>query len=295
MALREPQKVTSRNFMPDSPKPSSHVQRWITGTLVGLPVLVCVTAGPPWSWCLMVSLATVLGLRELHGLLFQTPLPDRWRIFSFAVALFLPFGTYLWGINGLNITLFISFFAALSSMMFFSPLDRDEIGRVALLSFAWLYLPYLLSFAILIGAAPRGKFWILFVLVVTVAGDAGAYHIGSLIGRHKLYPIVSPKKSVEGSIGGLFASVVVGSAVGLIFLKNMPLAILFFFSLAVAITGQIGDLIESMLKRNSGKKDSSALLPGHGGILDRLDSLIFSFPVMWALLQLGAQNKYIGF
>ena len=280
--------------MPDSPKPSSHIQRWVTGILVGLPVLVCITAGPPWSWYLIVSLATALGITELQGLLFQAPLSGKWRIFSFVAGLLLPLGTYLWGINGLNFTLFISFFAALSLMMFSSPLDRDEIGRVALLLFAWLYLPYFLSFVLLVGAAPQGRYWILFVLVVTVAGDAGAYHIGSRIGRHKLYQIVSPKKTIEGAVAGLFSSAAAGTALGLVLLKNVPLATLLFFGLTVAVTGQIGDLIESMLKRNADKKDSSALLPGHGGILDRLDSLIFSFPVMWALLQLSAQDKYIG-
>jgi phosphatidate cytidylyltransferase len=274
--------------MPDSQKPRPHIQRWVTGTLVGLPVLVCVTAGPPWSWYLLVSVVTTLGLWEIHGFLFQAPLPGKWLILSFAAGLFMPLGTYLWGIAGLNFTLFISFFAALSLMMLSSPLDRDQIGQVGLLSFAWLYLPYFMSFVLLIGAAPQGRFWILFVLAVTVAGDAGAYHIGSRIGRRKLYQVVSPKKTIEGAIGGLFSSVVAGSAVGFIFLRNVPFATLLFFSLAVAVTGQIGDLIESMLKRNCGKKDSSALLPGHGGILDRLDSLIFSFPVMWALLQLDA-------
>jgi phosphatidate cytidylyltransferase len=125
----------------------------------------------------------------------------------------------------------------------------------------------------------------LFLLVVIVAGDACAYHTGRWIGRHKLYRAVSPMKTIEGAIGGLFLSIVAGSIFGFIFLRNMPLAKLFFFSLAVAATGQVGDLIESMIKRNSGKKDSSGLLPGHGGILDRLDSLIFAFPVLWALLQ----------
>jgi phosphatidate cytidylyltransferase len=295
MALRELQEMTSRNFMSESPKPRSHKQRWVTGILAGLPVLFCVTAGPPWSWYLLVSLVTALGLWEMHGLLFQAPLSARWRILSFAAGLFMPLGTYLWGIAGLNFTLFISFFAALSLMMLSCPLDRDQIRRIALLSFAWLYLPYFVSFVLLVGAAPQGRFWILFVLVVTVAGDSGAYHTGSRIGRRKLYQIVSPKKTIEGAIGGLFSSVAAGCIVGFIFLRNAPFAALFFFSLAIAVTGQIGDLMESMLKRNCGKKDSSALLPGHGGILDRLDSLIFSFPVMWALLQWDAPHIYIGF
>ncbi len=271
--------------MPDSLKSSSSVKRWVTGILVGLPVLVCIAAGPAWSWWLLVSLVTTIGLWEMHGLLFHVPLSGKWRFFSFAAGLFLPLATYLWGITGLNFALFLSFFAALCLMMISSPLDCDEISRIALLSFAWLYLPYFISFVLLIRGAPQGRFWILFLLVVIVAGDAGAYHTGRRIGRHKLYRAVSPKKTIEGAIGGLFFSIVAGSVIGLIFLRNVPLARLFFFSLAVAATGQVGDLIESMIKRNSGKKDSSGLLPGHGGLLDRLDSLIFAFPVLWALLQ----------
>jgi len=271
--------------MADSLKSNSFIQRWVTGILVGLPVLLCVAAGPSWSWWLLVSLVTTIGLWELHGLLFHVPLSWKWRFFSFAAGLFLPFGTYLWGITGLNFALFVSFFAALCLMMISSPLDCDEIRRIALLSFAWLYLPYLISFALLIGGAPQGRFWILFLLAVIVAGDVGAYHTGLRIGRHKLYRTVSPMKTIGGAIGGLFLSIVAGSIIGLIFLRNVPLARLFFFSLTIAASGQVGDLIESMIKRNSGKKDSSGLLPGHGGLLDRLDSLTFAFPVLWALLQ----------
>jgi phosphatidate cytidylyltransferase len=197
----------------------------------------------------------------------------------------LPFSTYLWGITGLNFALFVSFFGALSFKMISSPSDRDEIERIALLSFALIYLPYFISFVLLIGGAQQGRYWILFLLTVIVAGDAGAYHTGLRIGRHKLYQAVSPKKTIEGAIGGLFCSIVAGTIIGLIFLRNVPSARLFYFSLAVAVTGQAGDLIESMIKRTSGKKDSSFLLPGHGGLLDRLDSLIFAFPVLWALLQ----------
>ena len=271
--------------MPDSLKSSFHIQRWVTGVLLGLPVLACIAAGPPWSWWLLVSLVTTIGLWELHGLLFHVPLSGKWRFFSFAAGLFLPFATYLWGITGLNVALFISFFAALSLMMVSNPLDRDEIGCIALLLFAWLYLPYLISFVLLIGAAPHGRYWLLFVLAVVIAGDAGAYHIGRSIGRHKLYQAVSPNKSIEGAFGGLVSSLVAGSIAGLIFFRNVPFPRLVLCTIAVASAGQVGDLVESMLKRNSGKKDSSQLLPGHGGVLDRLDSMLFAFPVLWALLQ----------
>ncbi len=192
--------------MPDPLKSSPSLQRWFTGLLIGLPVLFCVGTGPPWSWYLIISLATAIGLWELEGLLFNAPLSRKWLFLLFAAGLSLPLCAYLWGLMGLNFALFVSFFAALSLMMASAPLDRDEIGRIALLLFAWLYLPYLISFVLLIGAAPYGRFWLLFVLAVIIAGDAGAYHIGRRVGRHKLYPAVSPNKSIEGSLGGLFAS-----------------------------------------------------------------------------------------
>ncbi len=277
--------------MPDFLKSSSHFQRCLTGIFIALPVLACVAFGPPWSWYLLVSVATAIGLWELHGLLFDAPLSFKWLFLSFAAGLFLPLGTYLWGITGLNIALFVSFFAALSIMMVSAPMDRDEIGRIAILSFAWIYLPYCISFVPLIGAEPQGRSWIFFVLAVIVSGDAGAYYIGQRMGRHKLYPAVSPNKSIEGAFGGLISSLIAGSIIGSILLRNAHPARLLLCILAVASAGQIGDLIESMLKRNSGKKDSSHLLPGHGGILDRLDSMLFAFPVMWALIKWVAQDR----
>lgn len=207
----------------------------------------------------------------------------------------MPLAAFFQGLPGLNFALFASFFAAVSLMMVTAPLDREEIGRVAMLLFTWIYLPYLISFVLLIGAVPHGRYWILFALAVIVAGDAGAYHIGMRMGRHKLYPIVSPNKSIEGSIGGFVSSLVVGWVVGSIFLRDASAAKLVICSLVLAAAGQIGDLVESMLKRNSGKKDSSHLLPGHGGILDRLDSLLFAFPVMWALTKWVLPDRCIGF
>jgi phosphatidate cytidylyltransferase len=266
-------------------KSSPHIQRWVTGILVGVPVFVCVAAGPPWAWWLLACLAISIGLWELHGLLFTVALPAKWRLFSFATGIFLPFSTYLWGITGLNFALFFSFFSALFLMIISSPLERYELERIVLLTFAMIYLPYFISFVLLIGAEPQGRYWIIFLLVVIVAGDAGAYHTGLRFGRSRLCERISPKKTVEGAIGGLFSSMIAGTIIGAVFLRNvMPVRFL-LFSLAVAITGQAGDLIESMIKRVSGKKDSSGLLPGHGGLLDRLDSLIFAFPVLWALLQ----------
>ncbi|MHC1724647.1 MAG: phosphatidate cytidylyltransferase [Syntrophobacteraceae bacterium] len=271
--------------MPGFNKLSSHALRWVTGLLIGVPVLACFVAGPSWIWFLLISAVAAIGLWEFHGLLFPEPLPANWRICSYMAGFLLPLGAYLQGLDGLNTALLVSIFAAFCLMMLSSPLAQDSIPRVALLSLAWLYLPFLLSFVLLVGMAPQGRFWILFVMAVVVTGDAGAYHTGMKFGRHKLYETVSPKKTIEGAIGGLVCSMLAGTIFGIIFLRNVPAASLLVLSCVVALTGQVGDLIESMIKRNSGKKDSSGLLPGHGGVLDRLDSLLFAFPVIWFLLK----------
>jgi phosphatidate cytidylyltransferase len=274
--------------MSESPKLSSHQKRWLTGVFIGMPVLACIAFGPSWGWYILVSAVAAVGLWELHGLFFPVTLCSKWTVFSFAAGLYIPFAAYHWGSAGLSLALVACLFAAFSLTVLSAPLNSEEISRIAVLALCWLYVPYMLSFVLLVGAAPQGRFWILFVLAVIVAGDAGAYYSGRRMGRHKLHEIVSPKKTVEGAVGGLISSVVAGSILGLIFLRHVPLIKLLLFGLLIAITGQVGDLIESMIKRNSGKKDSSALLPGHGGILDRLDSHLFAFPVMWALLKWAA-------
>jgi phosphatidate cytidylyltransferase len=126
-------------------------------------------------------------------------------------------------------------------------------------------------------ASPRGLAWTLLVVLATWIGDTAAYLIGRAFGRRKLAPLLSPNKTIEGSLGGLAGAAVVGALVfvgfglGVWWLGAVVGAI-------VGVAGQIGDLFESFLKRQAGVKDSGALIPGHGGVLDRIDALLFAFP-----------------
>jgi phosphatidate cytidylyltransferase len=126
--------------------------------------------------------------------------------------------------------------------------------------------------------------WLMFGLMVNWIGDTGAYYIGKNFGRHKLAPAVSPGKSWEGAA----ASAVTGVAFGLIYLplaiKGTSLNHAGLLALAANVSGQVGDLAESAIKRGAGVKDSGTLLPGHGGMLDRVDSTLFALPVLYALL-----------
>lgn len=271
--------------MPNSSISSPHVQRVITGVLVALPVLACIVFGPPWTWWLLLTLIMLIGLWEMHGLFFPDPLPSKWRALSYLAAPLFPFAAYQGGLPGLSLALTLFLFAAFSLMLISAPRDPVELSRIGTLAFTWLYVPYLLSYVLLVGMAPQGRYWIVFVLAIAIAGDSGAYYSGMKAGRHKLYEQVSPKKTIEGAVGGLAASILTGLLLGLAFLRQVPLAHLLLLSFVLAVAGQLGDLFESMIKRNCGKKDSSGLLPGHGGVLDRLDSILFGFPLAWFFLQ----------
>jgi len=128
---------------------------------------------------------------------------------------------------------------------------------------------------------------------VTVwAGDIFAFSSGSLFGKHKLYPKISPKKSYEGLIGGILGSILIASVFSLLFLPHLPLGSCVLLAIGIGILGQVGDFTESMLKRSARVKDSGDLIPGHGGMLDRIDSFLFSSPFLYySLLYLMTETS----
>jgi phosphatidate cytidylyltransferase len=123
--------------------------------------------------------------------------------------------------------------------------------------------------------------WILLLLCIVFSGDTAALYVGTLIGRHKLAPAISPGKTVEGAVGGLAVGLLVGLLAKHLLLPALPWGTAVGFCLLVGVAGQVGDLFESALKRSSDVKDSGSILPGHGGVLDRIDALLFAAPVAY--------------
>ncbi len=164
--------------------------------------------------------------------------------------------------------------------------------RLALAVFGFLYLPLLLSHLALLRDLPFGRQWIFTVLLLVMMGDTAAYFVGINLGRHKLYPAVSPNKSVEGAVGGLAGSLAGIFLAKLWFFPALQVGDCLLLGVVVGSLAQLGDLFESMLKRSFGVKDSGTMIPGHGGILDRLDSLLFAFPPIYyyALWSFGTQG-----
>jgi phosphatidate cytidylyltransferase len=158
---------------------------------------------------------------------------------------------------------------------------KSAAARAGVMIFGQLYLALLLTPLALLKRLPDGSDWILLTLMLTFFGDTGAYAAGRMFGRHKLYPAISPGKTVEGAVGGLLFSF---SAAVLAKVWYMP-QLRWIDAALVTIPGgalaQCGDLVESMFKRGYGVKDSGKLIPGHGGLLDRIDALLFSTPYVY--------------
>lgn len=144
-----------------------------------------------------------------------------------------------------------------------------------------VYVPGFLSFLVLIRNDASGIAWIVLLICVVFAGDVGAYYAGSYFGKHKLCPDISPNKTIEGSIGGLAANAVIGSLIKYFYFSEMSWGIGILFFVCIGFVGQVGDLYASVLKRSANVKDSGAILPGHGGILDRADALMFAAPIAY--------------
>lgn len=145
-----------------------------------------------------------------------------------------------------------------------------------------------------LGVRWEGAFVLMFPLIVTWMGDSCAYFAGRRFGKRKLIPLVSPKKTVEGGIGGLLGAVGTAALLHVLVLSTIPgLGLTLHWVLVIGFilgcTAQVGDLAESVLKREAGVKDSGSLLPGHGGILDRFDAILFNVPLCWILFVIGAR------
>lgn len=263
-----------------------HARRWLTA-LVILPLLLLVLfKGGPLFFILLILVINALAQWEFLGM-FQVEADAFRRLKSIILGsvLLLSFGTaqratqicnptgVLFVLVGILFVLFLFYLIAYEHIV---ELTKDLMVNVL----ALLYIPLLLGHFIWLRHLNDGEWWVFWLLLVIMAGDTGAFYCGRTFGKTKLYPAVSPGKTWAGVVGGTIAAVIAGAAAGHWALPWMSLRIMAGLALVLAIVGLLGDLFESMLKRQAEVKDTSSLLPGHGGMLDRLDSLLFAAPVV---------------
>jgi phosphatidate cytidylyltransferase len=254
-----------------------------------------------YVFLVVIAFLAVTGLAEFYGLVEARNLFcfKRWGIFG---GLLLMVGTFLnltgklgtsgtpSRVNDFETSFLILFVLGLCLRQFFSRSNTAGILAISTTLFGLMYVPWLLNFIQKIIFFPRvdGHIYLLYFVLITKFSDTGAYAVGSLIGRHKMIPRISPGKTWEG-FGG---AIVVSTAASLVFahflghkMAGMNWIHATILGVVLSVAAVVGDLIESLFKREAGVKDSGHLFPGIGGILDLLDSLLFNAPIMYLYLR----------
>ena len=228
----------------------------------------------------VVAVISILGTHEFIKIMKQDNIrlytPLMW-ISSVAV----PFIIYFLGFTAFTAYAFVILFVLFLLKMFSANPTEKVMEEVSYNFFAVMFVPFMLTFLALLKNI--GYEWVLFLCFVVWASDSFAYFTGVACGKHKLIPKVSPGKSIEGLIGGAVGALIVAYFFNM-YLLHESLVTIAIIAVDVIAAGVIGDLIESMMKRSANVKDSGSIIPGHGGILDRFDSLIIAAPVLYFYL-----------
>ncbi len=255
--------------------------------LVGIPILIWLMFyADPRYFRVVVLLAVARAAYELMRMVvadggrFLSILGVTFTVLVAAVSIFLPPALPM-------VMLIVAALGTLAALV--SPEPHDRAGaRLAWLLAGPLYLGLMASTIAILHSGNRPGGWVTLAMWTAWAGDTGGYFAGRFFGKTKLYPAVSPSKTVEGSIGGLIGSMSAGVAAHFWFLPELPLIQAIAVSAIAGALGQAGDLSESLIKRSTGTKDSGSILPGHGGMLDRIDALLFTSTV-WLIFREGSR------
>jgi phosphatidate cytidylyltransferase len=249
----------------------------VVGLAIVLPILVW---GGKLGLDLLLAIVLVLGVDEYAKMAVPSQRPAaRALLAMYGIALLCAqlYGTGIAVTGALAVGLLV-----LLAWSVLGVSDTVEGGRAASrMALGLLYVPFLLSFIGLVRRFDSGLGWIFLLLVITWFGDTGAYFAGRAFGRTKLLERVSPNKTREGVVGGMALAIVGACLVKYLALDRVSWAHAVALGILLDGAGVLGDLFESMLKRTHDVKDSGSLLPGHGGILDRIDSLLFAAPLAW--------------
>jgi phosphatidate cytidylyltransferase len=262
----------------------SNLQLRLVTAAIGIPVIVALAWFGGWPFAIAAGIVAILaGAEFIHGWLLPSMPMD--AVISHlppaAAAGFMVMGTYkspYFVVVGLV-------FAAALAVAGYSRLIRSAPRRPYRV-FAWtlVYCGALMASLVAVRVAADGRAWFFLGLLSTFAVDTGAYAVGKAFGRHRMAPAISPGKTWEGAVGGFAAGAGAVFALNALFDTGVSVAVIAPAAIGLPIVAMAGDLFESAMKRRMGVKDASGLLPGHGGFLDRLDSILFVFPALFGYL-----------
>jgi len=261
------------------------MKRVITAILLAIAATYLIFWAPSWVFLIAATAIGVIGYREYSGLVqgHGIPRPGVFGLLAGLVVLLVPPQHHL-PLLGLSLLTVL----ALATALRYDNL-RDVLPQVAAAFLGGLYTFAPWRFAGLL--RNESHHWLFFALSICWVGDTAAFYVGRSFGKHPMAPLVSPKKSWEGAIGSVIGSVIYGVAFMRYFVPDVPSWQIALIAVAGNIAGQFGDLAESAMKRGAGVKDSGTILPGHGGLLDRIDAGLFSLPVVY--LCVGVQKDLL--
>lgn len=256
---------------------SPHIKRWITG-IVAVPILVAlIIYAPPLLFDAVIILLILVAAMEYNRMTFGDG-RTREKVEVLAVSVLIPLAFIAGDATLVLAVLVLSSIAVFAAHLLQVREGDASIAPVMGVVFGFVYIPLALSHFILVRRGSEGVVWIFFIIVLAFAGDIAAFYVGRTWGKRKLLPAVSPGKTEEGMYGLIAGSTIACIVFQQFFFPQLPVVHAAVLGCVGSIIGQLGDLCESAIKRASGFKDSGALLPGHGGLLDRLDCLIFIVP-----------------
>jgi phosphatidate cytidylyltransferase len=261
------------------PSRGAALARRLLSTLILLPLFVwMVVDGPVWLFGAVMVLAGALGQWEFTGMF------ERAGVGSFRL-LGLAGGSLVTASFALPVSERVAFtgvlLAVLAVGLLRAPSGRPAWEPVAVTLLGICYVNWLLGYSFWLRDLEAGREWILLLVSVTWLGETAAYLVGSTLGRYKLAPVISPRKTVEGALAQLVVSVLAALGARAAFFPALPPTSAIVVGLLLGVVGQAGDLLESAIKRSVGTKDTGRLIPGHGGMLDRVDSLLVNTPVLF--------------
>jgi phosphatidate cytidylyltransferase len=265
--------------------PSNLALRLLTAAVFVPLILYLLYLGPAWGFPLIAAIACALGSHEL----FEMVAPEHRLLRAYGVAASLGvFALIAWPPAHRWL---LPVMIALTCTGMTIGLNKPEPVERAAARMGWAiagpyYTGALFGAIAALFAFPNGGSWVVLALVFGFFSDTAGYFVGRRFGKHKLAPTVSPKKTIEGAIGGLAGGLAGGLIAHFTVLPELPLLHAIPLSIVATALGQIGDLCESLIKRSVGVKDSGTILPGHGGILDRSDAMMFSVAVVWMYVTL---------
>lgn len=255
------------------------LQRVYTAAILAPVVYAVIRYFPPWGLTLLLIAGGLIALLELYRISFELR-PNAVLIGVGLVSSALILARYHLPLALVDL-LVVATLALLVAMLFSSTPIEHRLKDTTITLFGVLYVGLTLSTLVLTRSLPAGELFVLFVALVTWAADTGAYYAGTRWGTHLLAPSVSPKKTVEGVLGGMALATGAALLARAWFLPQLSLFDSTVLGVLMTGAGLLGDLCESAIKRSVGVKDSGGILPGHGGMLDRLDSLLFTAPTFY--------------